>query len=204
MQCPKFSSVISDFVQMMEEASKDYAWNYEEVNRMDRLTQDYLHKLELDNLDYKERAKVATQLAQCRQARRACKDTVKEDKYERNVKRGLGIVRAAIVGLCIVIFAIAMLVGGVKIIDQTEVGIVKTFGRVDHAISGGLNFVNPISDTVEVMDLRVHVREASFASYTKDAQPLTAAIEYQYEPIAAQAMNIVSQYGSYEIMEQKL
>lgn len=29
-------------------------------------------------------------------------------------------------------------------------------------------------------DLRVHVRESSFASYTKDAQPLTAAIEYQY------------------------
>lgn len=78
------------------------------------------------------------------------------------------------------------------------------FGKVDHTISGGLNFVNPISDTVEVMDLRVHVREASFASYTKDAQPLTAAIEYQYEPIAAQAMQIVSQYGSYEILEQKL
>ena len=37
---PKFSTVISDFVQMMEEASKDYAWNYDEVNRMDRLTQD--------------------------------------------------------------------------------------------------------------------------------------------------------------------
>lgn len=73
---PKFSAVISDFVQMMEEASKDYAWNYDEVNRMDRLTQDYLHKLELDNLDYKERAKVATQIAKCRQARRACKDTV--------------------------------------------------------------------------------------------------------------------------------
>lgn len=128
----------------------------------------------------------------------------KEDKYERGVRNGLGIVRVAVIGLCVAIFAIAMLVSGVKIIDQTEVGIVKTFGRVDHSISGGLNFVNPISDTVEVMDLRVHVREASFASYTKDAQPLTAAIEYQYEPIAAQAMNIVSQYGSYEIMEQKL
>ena len=43
---------------------------------MDRLTQDFLHKLELDGLDYKERAKVATQLAKCRQARRECKDTV--------------------------------------------------------------------------------------------------------------------------------
>lgn len=87
---------------------------------------------------------------------------------------------------------------------RTEVGIVKTFGKVDHTVSGGLNFVNPISDTVEVMDLRVHVNEASFASYTKDAQPLTAAIEYQYEPIATQAMQIVSQYGSYEILETKL
>jgi hypothetical protein len=60
----------------MENAQRDYAWNYDEVNRMDRLTQDYLHKLELDGLDYKERAKVATQLAKCRQVRRECKDTV--------------------------------------------------------------------------------------------------------------------------------
>lgn len=102
------------------------------------------------------------------------------------------------------IFAIAMLVSGVKIIDQTEVGVVKTFGRVDHTISGGLNFVNPISDSIEVVDLRVHVREAAFASYTKDTQPLTAAIEYQYEPDASRAMDIVKQYGSYEIMETKL
>ena len=73
---PKFSATISEFIAMMESASKDYAWNYNEVNRMDKLTQDYLHKLELGNLDYKERAKVATQLAQCRRSRRECKDTV--------------------------------------------------------------------------------------------------------------------------------
>lgn len=126
------------------------------------------------------------------------------DNYESRARKTVGTVRIAIIIVCAAIFAIAMLISGIKIVDQTEVGIVKTFGKVDHTISGGLNFVNPISDTVEVMDLRVHVREASFASYTKDAQPLTAAIEYQYEPIAAQAMNIVSQYGSYEIMEQKL
>ena len=48
---PKFSATISEFIEMMESASKDYAWNYNEVNRMDKLTQDYLHKLELGNLD---------------------------------------------------------------------------------------------------------------------------------------------------------
>ena len=73
---PQFSNTISNFCKLMEDAKSDYAWNYNEVNRMDRLTQDYLHKLELEDLDYKERAKIATQLTRCRQARRACKDTV--------------------------------------------------------------------------------------------------------------------------------
>lgn len=73
---PQFSESISGFCRLMEDAKKDYTWNYNEVNRMDKLTQDYLHKLELDELDYKERAKIATQLTKCRKARRACKDTV--------------------------------------------------------------------------------------------------------------------------------
>jgi len=72
---PQFSECISGFCRMMEDAKRDYVWNYEQVNRMDKLTQDYLHKLELDNLDYKERAKIATQLAKCRQERREHKDT---------------------------------------------------------------------------------------------------------------------------------
>ena len=61
---------------MMDEAVKDYAWNWEQVNVMDRLTQDYLHKLELEELSYSERAKIATQLKRCRRLRREHKDTV--------------------------------------------------------------------------------------------------------------------------------
>lgn len=73
---PQFSSTISNFCTMVTEAKSDYEWNKAEVNRLDKLTQDYLHKLELDGLDYKERAKVATQLTKTRQLRRASKDTV--------------------------------------------------------------------------------------------------------------------------------
>lgn len=71
-----FSTCIGDFCKMVENAQSNYKWNYEEVNRLDKLTQDYLHKLELDNLDYRERAKVATQLSKCRKLRRMSKDTV--------------------------------------------------------------------------------------------------------------------------------
>lgn len=75
-KAPQFSETISDFCRMLEEAQKDYIWNCDEMRRMDDLTQDYLHKLELDGLDYKERAKVATQLMKCRQSRREYKDTI--------------------------------------------------------------------------------------------------------------------------------
>ena len=73
---PRFSANISDFCKMAEEAKNDYVWNSEEVNRLDKLTQDYLHMLELDGLNYEERAKVATKLSKCRQLRRTSKDTV--------------------------------------------------------------------------------------------------------------------------------
>ena len=92
---PQFSESISSFCKLMENAQRDYAWNYDEVNRMDRLTQDYLHKLELDGLDYKERAKVATQLAKCRQARRECKDTVEILESDKG-KNLLNLVREAL------------------------------------------------------------------------------------------------------------
>ena len=59
---------------MLDNAKKDYEWNAQSVKRMDGLTQDYLHSLELDNLGYKERAKIATKLADCRRERREHKD----------------------------------------------------------------------------------------------------------------------------------
>ena len=55
-------------------------------------------------------------------------------------------------GVCAVVFGLGVLINGIKIIDQTEVGVVKVFGKIDHTISGGLNFVNPFTDTVELMD----------------------------------------------------
>lgn len=73
---PKFSETISEFCSMVESARLDYQWNCEEIQRLERLTQDYLHMLELEDLDYRGRARLATQLAKVRRDRRASKDTV--------------------------------------------------------------------------------------------------------------------------------
>lgn len=71
-----FSEQISDICKMFDQVVKDFYWESEKVNELDKLTQDYLHALELDNLKYEERAKIATLLMKCRKERREHKDNV--------------------------------------------------------------------------------------------------------------------------------
>ena len=70
----KLSQQISGFLQLMEQAQKSYAYSAEEVQRMELLTQDYLHKLELQSCSRHARAKVATAIRDCRTVRRQHKD----------------------------------------------------------------------------------------------------------------------------------
>ena len=73
---PPFSSRLSEICDLLETAQKDYTWNKDQITVMEKLTQYYLHSLELDNLDYKGRAKIATKIQRCRIERREHKDTV--------------------------------------------------------------------------------------------------------------------------------
>lgn len=74
---PRFSDAISELIELLEDAKRDYYWNVDEVARLNGLQQDYLHKLELDEPNYSERAKIATKLMKCRQDRRNSKDMVR-------------------------------------------------------------------------------------------------------------------------------
>ncbi len=72
----KYSEHLSQFLNFLESAKKDYFWYEDELTKQEALTQDYLHQLELEHLNYSERAKIATKLAACRKARREAKDIV--------------------------------------------------------------------------------------------------------------------------------
>ena len=73
---PVFSDYISDLCKAVDNEVKDYEYCIREMERLDKLTQDYLHMLELGDLKYAESAKLATQLQKCRQGRREYKDVV--------------------------------------------------------------------------------------------------------------------------------
>ena len=72
----KLSEQISEFLKLLEQVEKDYAWAIQEEVQAENLTQDYLHQLELLPFTYHERSKVAKKLSECRIQRRAMKDTI--------------------------------------------------------------------------------------------------------------------------------
>lgn len=74
----KPSEHLSEFLNFVAEAQSHYRFCSDEVKNQDKLTQDYLHSLELDGLKCEERSKVATKLAINRKDRRYYKDRVEE------------------------------------------------------------------------------------------------------------------------------
>ena len=104
----KFSDTIAEFCNFVADAQAQRGFLDEELTRLDALTQDYLHALELGELSYHERARIATDLANCRKERRKVKDTIevidafvifedeKESKAHMNkLRQVLGQVRSA-------------------------------------------------------------------------------------------------------------
>lgn len=72
------SDIITAFLNLIIQSENEYQFALELQRTEEKKTQDVLHMLELDNLNYKERAKLATQLKNIRQKRRRYKDEVEE------------------------------------------------------------------------------------------------------------------------------
>lgn len=72
------SEYLTEFLNFISAAQSHYNFCSDELNKQDKLTQDYLHSLELDELKCGERSKIATKLAVNRKDRRYYKDRIEE------------------------------------------------------------------------------------------------------------------------------
>jgi hypothetical protein len=72
------SEQLTNFLNFVSTAQSHYNFCLDEMHKQEKLTQDYLHSLELDNLKCDERSKLATKLATNRKDRRYFKDRVEE------------------------------------------------------------------------------------------------------------------------------
>ena len=74
----KMSKNIENFLNFYDAVKREYDIASEMVSQCDKLTQDLLHRLELESLSTNEKNKIATQLKYCRKDRRYWKDIVEE------------------------------------------------------------------------------------------------------------------------------
>lgn len=74
----KLSEEISSVVSFFKRVKNECNQNREKLTLYDRKTSDFNHSLELDNLNYSERAKLATKQRDNLIERRKCKDIIYE------------------------------------------------------------------------------------------------------------------------------
>lgn len=74
------SDKIADFLSYIEEQCQMYDIAKDMLKECDEATQDILHKMEIDPVKYKERARLATKLQSIRRQRRTAKDITETTK----------------------------------------------------------------------------------------------------------------------------
>lgn len=101
-----YSEGISNFLEFLRNCTSQYNIAFQEEIEQEKLTQDLLHKLELENLTYHEQARIAKKLVEVRRDRRKAKDVVmatepivewlgdvENEKYRKSLERLLGEVK---------------------------------------------------------------------------------------------------------------
>lgn len=93
----RVSEYISDFLNFVEQSKKDYTMAVNGEQRQNDLTQDIMHKIELEHLTYGDRAKIVTQLRKVRKDRRGYKDHMELlepiIKYSEENKRAMELLK---------------------------------------------------------------------------------------------------------------
>lgn len=72
-----YSNQISQFLSFIKDCEQRYRMAVDDEEEMNRVTQDILHDIELEEHSYHEFAKLSKQLKEVRENRRKAKDTMK-------------------------------------------------------------------------------------------------------------------------------
>jgi len=117
-------------------------------------------------------------------------------------KRGLTRVAAGftvLMVLCLCIFPLSF-----HTIDTGELAVVKHLGEARTVRSAGTHFDLWITESYQRYDAKVQNVEINTAAYSSDAQTMDFQMTLQYQIMSDKVMNIAKQYGSLDILENRI
>ncbi len=89
-------------------------------------------------------------------------------------------------------------------IQSGEIAVVKVLGEAKNVRSAGTYFDFWLTNTYDIYDAKVQNMEIVTQAYSKDAQTMGVNMTVQYKIDTSKAIEIVSQYGSMDILANRI
>lgn len=118
-------------------------------------------------------------------------------------KKKAGAVAGAVIG---VIFAILLVTvpPSFHTVDAGEIAVVKHLGEARSVRTAGTHFDFWVTETYMIYDAKVQNMEIVAQTYSKDAQTMDISMTVQYQIDVSQALKIANQYGSIDILANRI
>ena len=89
-------------------------------------------------------------------------------------------------------------------VQSGEIAVVKVLGEAKNVRSAGTYFDFWLTNTYDVYDAKVQNMEIATQAYSKDAQTMGVNMTVQFKIDVSKAIEIVNQYGSMEILANRI
>ena len=118
-------------------------------------------------------------------------------------KKKTGAVAGAVIG---VVFAVLLVTvpPSFHTVDAGEIAVVKHLGEARNVRTAGTHFDFWVTETYMVYDAKVQNMEIVAQTYSKDAQTMDISMTVQYQIDVSQALKIANQYGSIDILANRI
>ena len=111
--------------------------------------------------------------------------------------------------ICLVL-AILMVIGFVIVpfsfhtINTGEIAVVKHLGKITHVRNAGTSFDLWFVNSYQKYDAKVQNVEITTAAYSSDAQTMEVNMTLQYQIMSEKVIDIATQYGSLEALQNRI
>lgn len=110
---------------------------------------------------------------------------------------------SAMLGLALVV-AFVLVPFSFRTVDTGEVAVVKRLGKVVDVRTAGTSFDLWITKSYTRYDAKVQNLEVTTMAYSSDAQTMDIQMTIQYQIMTDKVVDITTQYGSLEVLENRI
>jgi regulator of protease activity HflC (stomatin/prohibitin superfamily) len=89
-------------------------------------------------------------------------------------------------------------------VNSGEVAVVRHLGKITGTREAGTNFDLWMTNTYQRYDIKVQNVDITTAAYSSDAQTMDVAMTLQYQIMPEKVVDIATQYGSLEVLQNRI